>query len=299
VRIEIRQARRRERRLEDRPDRTGATPVLAVQARCRESQVPAHRELLKIPPVPNGVGRAAQYRTEERLRSRNYGKISKGAREYQVLEGMEQAKAVRQWLPLLTAAIEVPAADLFLKLRRGQIEALGKLLPPGIEIIDFLEDQSRYSRGDFDDLVDSVIPQDFWTMPGIDWLSNAVTAHGNCYCDISISVEVLMNLFPGERTPVDGTEFVGDFLLVKEPAAGNVRQPPRRTVGRPPSFAWEAFHVEVADLINRGQMPQKKEAAIQQMLSWFASTQGGQRPSRSAVSEKLTPYYRRFFSDKD
>src|SRR6516162_4109923 len=181
----------------------------------------------------------------------------------------------------------------------GANRGTGKATPPGIEIIDFLEDQSRYSRGDFDDLVDSVIAQDFWTMPGIDWLSNAVTAHGNCYCDISISVEVLMNLFPGERTPVDGTEFVGDFLLVKEPAAGNVRQPPRRTVGRPPSFCMGGFHVEVADLINRGQMPQKKEAAIQQMLSWFASTQGGQRPSRSAVSEKLTPYYRRFFSDKD
>jgi hypothetical protein len=43
-------------------------------------------------------------------------------------------------------------------------------------------------------------------------------------------------------------------------------------------------------------MPKKKEAAIQQMMSWFASTQGGQKPSRSAVSEKLTPYYRKFFS---
>jgi hypothetical protein len=45
-------------------------------------------------------------------------------------------------------------------------------------------------------------------------------------------------------------------------------------------------------------MPQKKEAAIQQMLSWFESTQGGRKPSRSAVSEKLTPYYRRFMSEK-
>src|SRR5262249_54316147 len=98
------------------------------------------------------------------------------------------------------------------------------------------------------------------------------------------------------RTPVDGAEFVGDFLLVKERAAGSIRQPPRRALGRPPAFAWEAFHVEVADLIKSGRMPQKKEAAIQQMVSWFESTQGGQRPSRSAVSEKLTPYYRRFFS---
>src|SRR5262249_45592930 len=120
---------------------------------------------------------------------------------------------------------------------RGQIEALGKLLPTGVEIIDFLEDQSAYSRGDFDKLVDSVIPQDFWTMKGIDWLSNAVTAHGNCYCDVSMSVEVLMSQFPGERTPVDGAEFVGDCLLVKERAAGNIRQPPRRPLGRPPAFA--------------------------------------------------------------
>jgi hypothetical protein len=43
----------------------------------------------------------------------------------------------------------------------------------------------------------------------------------------------------------------------------------------------------------------EKEAAIQQMVVWFASTQGGQRPSRSAVFEKLTPFYRRFFSDEN
>jgi hypothetical protein len=143
-------------------------------------------ERLNIPPVPRGVQWGAQYRTEERLRNRNYGKMPKDAREYQVSEGMEEAKAVRQWLPLVTSAMELPAAELFLRLRRGEIEALGKLLPDGAEIIDFLEDQNSYSRGRFDDLVDSVIPHDFWTMPGIDWLSNAVIAHGNCYCDVSV-----------------------------------------------------------------------------------------------------------------
>jgi hypothetical protein len=255
-------------------------------------------ERLNIPPVPRGVQWGAQYRTEERLRNRNYGKMPKDAREYQVSEGMEEAKAVRQWLPLVTSAMELPAAELFLRLRRGEIEALGKLLPDGAEIIDFLEDQNSYSRGRFDDLVDSVIPHDFWTMPGIDWLSNAAIAHGNCYCDVSIPVEVLMNLFPGQRTPTDGAEFVGDFLLVKEPAAGPVPPLPRRTPGRPPVFAWEAFHVEVADLIKSGRMPEKKEAAIQHMVSWFENTQK-QKPSRSAVSEKLTPYYRRFLSAGD
>ena len=255
-------------------------------------------ERLKIPPVPRGIGRAAQYRTEERLRARNYGNITKDAQKLHVSTGMEEAEGVRQWLPLVASAMELPATELFLVLRRGQIETTGKLLPDGVEIIDFLEDQSSYSRGDFDDLVDTIIPHEFWTMSGIDWLSNAVTAHSKCYCDVSMSVEALMGQFPGKRTPVDGAEFVGDFLLVKELSADNVPLPPRRTPGRPPAFAWEAFHVEVADLIKSGRMPQKKEAAIQLMMSWFENTQK-QKPSRSAISEKLTPYYRRFFSARD
>jgi hypothetical protein len=254
-------------------------------------------EDLKIPSVPRGVGRAAQYRTEERLRARNYGNMPKDAQEFHVATGMEEAEAVRHWLPLVTSAMEVPAAELFLLLRRGQIEARGKKLPAGVEIIDFIEDQSSYSRGDFDNLVDSVIPTEFWTMSGIDWLSNAVTAHGSCYCDVSMSVEALMRLLPGERTPVEGAEFVGNFLLIKEHAASNVVRM-RRTPGRPPTFAWESFHVEVADLIRNGRMPQKKEAAIQQLVSWFENTQK-QKPSRSAVSEKLTPYYRKFFPARE
>jgi hypothetical protein len=252
-------------------------------------------EELEIPPVPDGVRRAARYLTEERLRSKNDW-MPKDSLEYHVTKGIEQAEAVKQWLPLIASAMELPAAELFLKLRRGEIEAMGKRLPHGVEIIDFLEDQNSYSRGEFDDLVDTVVPHDLWTMLGIDWLSNAVTAHGSCYCDVSMSVEVLMRLLPGTRIPVVGAELVGSCLLVKEQATANIVPLPRKALGRPPRFAWEAFHVEVADLIKSGRMPGKKEAAIQHMLGWFASTQGGQAPSRSAVSEKLTPYYRRFFS---
>jgi hypothetical protein len=245
-------------------------------------------DYLKIPPVPEGIRRAAQYLTEERLRGRNYGKMPKDAQDYYVAKGMEEAEAVRQWQPLVTAAMEVPATELFLKLRRGQIETTGKLLPQGVGIIDFLEDQNSYSRGKFDNLVDSVIPNDFWTMAGIDWLSNSVTARGRCYCDVSMSVETLMGLFPGDRIPIHGAEMVGNLVRVKEDSEDNVPRPPRRPRGRPPAFAWDAFHVEVADLISSGRMPQKKEAAIQLIASWFENTQK-QKPSRSAVSEKLTP----------
>ena len=262
---------------------------LCTSGNARESRFPLFRKAFDT--LSNMLQRSDS-------RSRTYGKMLKDAREYHVAKGMEEAEAVRQWLPLVRAAMELPATELFLKLRRGEIEATGKRLPDGVEIIDFVEDQNSFSGSDLD-LVDSAIPHDFWTMPGIDWLSNAVTAHGSCFCDVSMSVEVLMRLFPGEREPVVGAEFVGNCLLVKESAEGSIRPLPRKAPGRPPLFAWEAFHLEVTDLIKSERLPRKKEAAIQHMVSWFARTQAGQVPSRSAVSEKLTPYYRRFFSDKN
>lgn len=195
--------------------------------------------------------------------------------------------------------MEVPAAKLFLKLRSGEIKAQGKLLPAGAQIVDFVEQDNSYGRSDFDDLTDTSILPEFWTMAGIDWLANAVSARGQCYSDVSMPVAPLMSIFPGRRAPVGRAEFVGDYLLVTESDEEDAAHaPPKRAPGRPPVFGWDAFHVEVADLIRSGRMPQKKEAAIQHMLSWFESTQEGKKPSRSAVSEKLTPYYRRFISEK-
>jgi hypothetical protein len=248
-------------------------------------------EYLEIPPVPAFIGRGARYVTEQRLRAKHWA--TDDQREYYVKEGMEEAEAIRKWIPIVTQAMDWPATELFLKLRRGEIEAQGKLLPDGAEIIDFLEKHESWGGpSKFDDLVDSPIPSDLWTNRGIDWFSNALIANNGFYCDVSMPVEILMNHFPGHRTAVDGAEFVGQCLLVKEPE--NANAPSSATRGRPAVFAWNAFHVEVADLIKRDQLPQKKEAGIQEMIGWFERTQK-QTPSRSAVSEKLTPYYRRFF----
>src|SRR5690348_1824026 len=63
-------------------------------------------ERLNIPPAPEGVRRAAQYFTEERLRSRNYRKMPRESQEFHVAKSMEEAEAVRQWLPVVTSAME-------------------------------------------------------------------------------------------------------------------------------------------------------------------------------------------------
>lgn len=197
-------------------------------------------EDLGIPPVPENVRMIPQHCTEERTRARWQGS-SRDTIKYYVTKGIAEAEAIKQWLPVISLAIELPATELFLKLRRGEIEANGKQLSDGTEIIDFVEYENSYSSRRFEGLADSIIPPAFWSMPGIDWLSNAVTAHGSCYCDVSMSVETLMRLFPGKRIPVFGAEFVGNCLVVKEDGAENVASIPKKTLGRPPDFRGNPF----------------------------------------------------------
>ena len=51
--------------------------------------------------------------------------------------------------------------------------------------------------------------------------------------------------------------------------------------------------MEVADLLHRNSMPDKKEAAIEYFQSWF-EREHGIRPSRAAVGEKLKLYFDKF-----
>jgi hypothetical protein len=87
-----------------------------------------------------------------------------------------------------------------------------------------------------------------------------------------------------------GVNFVLSEASEKSPGAARPR-------GRP-AFAWDAFHLEVTDLLLRKELPEKKEAAIQHLQEWFAKTLN-QCPSRSSIGEKLKPYYDRFMKSAD
>ena len=54
-------------------------------------------------------------------------------------------------------------------------------------------------------------------------------------------------------------EQIGDTLVVNDNARQASR--PKLLRGRP-SYPWERFHVEVSALVQRNELPAKKEAAI-------------------------------------
>ena len=73
----------------------------------------------------------------------------------------------------------------------------------------------------------------------------------------------------------------------------NATQPPKHPNRGRPAYPWEPFHLEVAALLQQGELPSKKEAAIQYFQTWFHTTLGVQ-PSRAAIGERLKPYYDKF-----
>ena len=114
-----------------------------------------------------------------------------------------------------------------------------------------------------------------------------------------MSVFPLEGLIPG--VPVSGVERFGSFFMLNDPGmavSGPIVRRSRKPVGggRPRKYPWDEFFLEVAALVERHELPEKKEAAIEYFQKWFADrTQ--ELPSRTMVGQKLTPYYQRFVRD--
>src|SRR5581483_10997898 len=81
---------------------------------------------LNIPPVPEGIRHAAHHQTEERAQDKYSGMKPVESRKFYVAKAMQEAKALKAWIPTAVSAMEVPASELFLALRRGRINTSGK-----------------------------------------------------------------------------------------------------------------------------------------------------------------------------
>jgi hypothetical protein len=191
------------------------------------------------------------------------------------------------WQVHYRRAIEYPSSQIFVALKGGQLGSTGRLVPGGNmdEAWDLLRQQDKNI---FDFPVVS-IPGAFWSLSGIDFQESAAGNGSEFYCHVACKTAEMFALFPGERVPITGVERVGDSFLIND---ANRNRPNQSARGRP-AYPWEPFHLEVAALLQRGELPSKKEAAIQHFQTWFEANFGIE-PSRAAIGERLKPYYDKF-----
>ena len=200
----------------------------------------------------------------------------------------------RQWSINYESVLEYPATRIYLALREGRLAASGKLLGDHDQerAMGILEAQDQHLW----DLPTVEIPSHFWSLSGIDWSSNAARNNHEHYCWIRCQTEAVLKTFPCEgRGHAGGVERVGENFILND--SSEKPQQSGRLRGRP-SFPWDAFHLEVTDLLLRGAMPGKKELAIQHFQDWFEKTLHV-RPGRSSIGERLKPYYDRFVKSAD
>jgi hypothetical protein len=247
----------------------------------------------KIPPDPSWLAALEERST---LPSANYDeqlKESDLTPEFRAWLEKEREKAIgferelEAWTPLYKGALEYPSSRIFVALREGRLKAQGRKLPSNDvnEALSMLADDGHSTF----DLAFSDIPTSFWTLQGINFDTSTAKSENQHYCHINFQTEEVLAVFPGERRPVGAVEQIGVSYVIGDAVQSSFTRNKR---GRP-AYPWELFHLEVADLVRRGELPKKKEAAIEHFQQWFRE-QLGVRPSRAAVGEKLTPYYNRF-----
>jgi hypothetical protein len=196
--------------------------------------------------------------------------------------GLEQAFEV--WKPHYDDAVDLFQSKISVALREGRVSATGRLLG-GTKLSDavaVMKDQGpRVSA--------TAIPAAFWRRDRIDFENSAAYDGVHLYCYITCKWDEVLIHFPADHQAANSIERVGDSFVLEDDS----QAPPRafRSRGRPLK-PWDPFHLEVASMLHAGTLPQKKESAIEHFRDWFR--RDGVEVSRSAISERLTPYYGRF-----
>jgi hypothetical protein len=202
-------------------------------------------------------------------------------------ESVAYEQECEAWQPHFEEAVEFPQSRIFVALKEGRLPTKGRLLPSlDLDEATVILDAKNQSILDIEP---TDIAPSFWTLKGTNFESSSARNSSAHYCHISCLTDDVLRAFPGSREEIVGVERIGDTLILSEKPR-LVRPAIKR--GRP-SYPWDGFHLEVANLLRRNEMPDKKEAAIEYFQSWF-EREHGIRPSRAAVGEKLKPYFDKF-----
>jgi hypothetical protein len=210
-------------------------------------------------------------------------------------EAAKLHQELESWRPKYKRAMELPKARVYAALADGKLTARGVLLPH-VDHKKAIDDLAQSGK-DLSDLPAVEIPREFWSQHQIFWELSAARNGGDHYCHIYCKSQDVMSVFP-IRSLRAGSEICverfGSYLVLQDAdATVRGRTKPRSRSGRPPEYRWDEFHAEVASLIKRDALPEKKEAAIDLLRHWYVS-RGQKPPGRTMIGEKLTVYYERF-----
>lgn len=202
-------------------------------------------------------------------------------------KGREFEAKVKAWDDLFEDYLDLPRSRLFIALREGKIDAVGKPLPSGA-------DDDFPASYDDDEWLDWValpwqrIAASDWTSSRVNWEYCRLVAKPSTHTLIQIPTGQLLAAFPPVSEPAGQAVRIGSvFQIVDQPMAV------RGTRGRRP-FDWDGFHLELAKRVRANTFPSKQEALVAEMQAW-CERNWGRRVGRSTLVQKIGPYYAAFF----
>ena len=204
-----------------------------------------------------------------------------------VLESERQERELNIWLPFFEDYIDQFMAELCLDLRRGKLVAYGSRLPCSTIDESLIELRKRDLW--FDCLDVEPVPAEAWISKHVDWDESSIEGGRQSFLWVHLKVSEMLELYPPEHIAKEnGVIPLSGSIAIVGSGSGAIKHLGSKR-GRP-SLPWDEFHVEVARLYAAGEMPEKKEAAIQKFREWFLA-EHGKSVSRSAIGQRLKPYY--------
>lgn len=202
---------------------------------------------------------------------------------------LEAAKAqhdiVESWEKILADYLDRFQTEILHDLQTGKLEAVGHSIPTL-----WLDDPDQCKNEDFWDMKGSKsvrVPQAAWTSRNVDWDDSTLRGVSSSYVWLSLDTEKVLERYPPERVlSSKNSSGLGTIYL----ATANQFVPSEVSKRGRKAKNWDAFHVEVARRYLQNEMPDKKEAAIQDFIEWF-KREHRQDVGRTSIGTKLKPYY--------
>jgi hypothetical protein len=265
---------------------------------------PTECEYAAILPDPAGQARAMgveMLRPNQYPEALNIAAALKGRDSdlYRAFEyAFEVSKAIHEkfdgWEQARDEYLEPFVAEIFLLLRHGKLKARGTKLPfSDRKAVDKYLSFKEIGLIDLD-VVD--VPTDLWLSKAINWEESTLTHSDHAFIWLHFDTPQVLRLLPPKRklAPTMSGILGGELSLTTSPVVPEGISNAKR--GRPP-LPWERFHVEVARMFRDGEVPPKKESAIEYIIGWF-KREMHEDVSRSAVGERLKIYYDRLVRPK-